>query len=280
MCINYDSDYYRPGMCNDPTNSHGGCHNNSLFVEFRGERIDQEFLRDDSSGSWTIAPLLAYGMYPNLHMYHSYESFLPALHLYREKRRAFSKFILPSDFNNASHAKTVLKGYRELYGIELEIVRPHHQYCYDKLVLVLGTMAVQGSLGPMLQNILKQACDLPAERPVAKAPVMIYRRNPQMPGNIRFIANEIDIQNRLADAGIASFDWRLERTDTFCSQAKAIYTDVDCVVTIHGTHMTPLVLLKPGAVIIEVNPRQLNAAVFCTIGQGVGVRILSNKDGI
>ena len=276
-CFTYDSDFYHEGKCNQATVETSGCGGNSIRLDSKGARVDDDFTSDTGSGKWTVGAFLMYGMAPNKHIYHSYESFVPSLQLYQSKKDAFKQYAIPSDFYSASHANTTIAGFGMNHGIKLLIVDPSRQTCVDNFVLVtgIGILGV-GPFGPFLKEQWMSACGLSERSSYTDNSVLFYRRSPELYGNIRYITNWIDVEHSMIKKGINTHYWKMERSYEFCSQVRLAHTTpARVVVTPHGTHMIPLVMLPAGSTIIEILPRTLSAAMFCNIMQSVDVKIVS-----
>jgi hypothetical protein len=195
----FDSPFYHPG-------SEANQLQPAITVSFwpkwltpspvNAQETRQFWHRINGSASFTLAPLLHFGMAPSLHIWHAWESLVPALHLFSLYPHAFKAVLIPKDFAASSHGQAVLRGMAILhpaFAAALDLVQPGARLCGLHLPLAVVTsshlMAEPGQ-GAFMRGVLMAGCGL-AARPLKPdaAAVLLYRRNPHLAGNVRLVSN-------------------------------------------------------------------------------------------
>ena len=267
-CFMWTSDYYS-GACSSHDEANRGCGNNGLKL-INASRVAAF---DGAPGKWSIGPRLDWGMHPNYHMHHAYGSLMPALDFYRLHKGSFNTLLLPRDFYERSgHVKFVTNGFRDLHGLNLTLLEPGKVHCVDNFVLVKESKSMQQSLAELQRDCIVQGCALRQRWRPPPSEVLLYNRSPEMRGNMRFVANFLDLYLALREVGLRVRSWTMGEDTRFCEQAAQLHGFRGVVITPHGTHMVPLILVTPGTTVIELQPRKYRGAPFCAQFENLGVK--------
>ena len=215
-------------------------------------------------------------MRPTSHMFHPAQSFWPALNL---SLRTGATLVIPDHFAESGQGAASLLGARRLNAsVRVTVIPVGRATCLKNSVMVDGEPQVlRGSLAALARNAWLAACEAPPA--AARTPshrVLLYNRSPDSPGNVRTIANMVDVASALPEGADS---WAMEPGHSFCDQIRQLHASYAAVLTVHGQHMLPLVVLTPGALVIEVMHRTLHADMFCVPLMGAGLEPVRLQQG-
>jgi len=127
-------------------------------------------------------------------------------------------------------------------------------------------------LAELQRDCIVQGCALRQRWRPPPSEVLLYNRSPEMRGNMRFVANFLDLYLALREVGLRVRSWTMGEDTRFCEQAAQLHGFRGVVITPHGTHMVPLILVTPGTTVIELQPRKYRGAPFCAQFENLGVK--------
>lgn len=283
-CISYTSDFYR-NKCTPLVRGviRHGCEGNGLAVLESTPALTKEITHNKKK--YTIGVDLYYGMYPNLHLAHPYESLVPAIQFCRDNSDFIKQIVFPEDFAESTHGRVTIEGIRiHIPTVSILIIKAGIKECYDDFILIKRKtqLLLSGSaeFGPLLREIWRLGCKISDERLIIRGrDVMFFRRNPENIGNIRYLLNEQDlVENLKRNYKIRSSSYKIKNGD-FCHQIRGAYIQVPIVVVMHGAHIMPLLMLAENTTIIEILPRNLHTSFFCGLYNSIGAKgiILANS---
>lgn len=224
----------------------------------------------------TLIPELAYGCSEQPHMYHSWQSFWPALYYYILHPNDVSVMLLPNHFMDATFMRPVISGIKKLYPfIHIDTKHTYQFICNVENALVFGEQAdptgngnlgltpISMNLNKLAKDIWKVGCDLPSEPTHTDDDVLFLLRDHRSAGHHRYIKNIDDVYQTFQQNNIKYSSWVFHHDSTFCEQLNATYRSYKVGIAMHGQEILAFAMLPPQSVVIEVSPPCRMGYTFC-----------------
>jgi hypothetical protein len=243
-------------------------HNETLIVTLDSRYIQKSF--NGTIRNIKLVPELRFAYKYPPHMYHSWQSFWPAILYYIRNRDDVETLYITQEFASSMFMVPTLRGIKKLYPfIHFTVLPPTFEIlCGLQHVAAIPSLedfTANGNLGmPALsmdmnkigRDVLRAGRDLPPKPVPTNASVLFLVRHPQAYGHHRHVENLNEVFGALLNNSIGYEVYTFNSNSTFCGQLQAIHKTFKVAVAMHGQEVLLLTMLPPRSVVIEIMPRQ------------------------
>jgi hypothetical protein len=229
--------------------------------------------------SLSVVPILTEGMLRHKgrgasHIYHSWESFWPAVKLYQLLHAHVKYMVLPDDYvTNSFVSVAVSQLVKE--ALSFYVIESNSQMCVDELLVVENSAWLKDDLALLARRVYTEACELHvstlrnAELPLAD--VLLSRRS--VFGRTKFIANMVDLKDELQRRNI-SFEYFSPHAEaSYCDTLRHVSRPHQVHIAVSGDNLCNFIVADLSSTIIEVLTRGLFGTMYCELQKSLGIRL-------
>jgi hypothetical protein len=233
------------------------------------------FSTSKQARSLTLVPILSEGMLRHkgrgaTHIYHSWESFWPAVKLYKQIFEHVKYMVLPNDYVDNSFV-SVAVGQLAKEHLSFYIVGTNTDMCSEDVLVIENSAWLKDDLAPLARKVYMDACELHVTHSHAPSDVLLSRRTSF--GRPKILTNIVDLKDELSKSNL-SFEYFIPHAEVdYCLTLKKIARPYKVHVTLTGDNMCNYIVAHNTSTIIEVLVRGLYATMYCELQKSIGVKV-------